>query len=113
MVHAALTAAEELASEGLQCRVLNMATIKPIDTQAIIEAAQDTGALVTAEEHLGHGGLGSIVAQILGEKHPTPLRVVAMDNAYAESGTPSELFQKYGLTSEEIKTAVRSVVKRK
>jgi len=113
MVSAALEAAESLSKEGIQCRVLNMATIKPIDAEAIIAAARETGAIVTAEEHLRHGGLGSVVAQVLGESHPVPLKIVALDNLYAESGKPDELLRKYGLTHAEIEAAVRGVVRRK
>ncbi len=112
MVNAALEAAETLTQEGIQCRVLNMATVKPIDADAIVKAARETGAIVTAEEHLRHGGLGSVVAQVLGENAPVPLKLVALDD-YAESGKPEELLKKYGLTHVEIEDAVRSVIKRK
>ena len=112
MVKAALDACETLAREGIQCRVLNMATLQPVDVEAITAAARETGALVTAEEHLRHGGLGSIVAQVLGERFPVPLEMVALDR-YAESGPPELLLEKYGLTTEKVAEAVRRAVGRK
>ena len=112
MVKTALDAAEILSKEGIQSRVLNMATLQPIDSNAVETAARETGAIVTAEEHLRHGGLGSIVAQVLGEHFPVPLEMIAMSN-YAESGSPELLLAKYGLTSEKIAAAVRKAVSRK
>ena len=112
MVKAALDAGETLAGEGIQCRILNMATLQPADMDAITTAAQETGAVVTAEEHLRHGGLGSIVAQVSGERLPVPLEMVALDR-YAESGAPELLLEKYGLTPGKIVEAVRRVVDRK
>jgi len=113
LVAAALEAAEDLKKEGIDCCVLNMPTIKPIDEAAIIKAATDTGAIVTAEEHLEHGGLGSIVAQVVVENRPVPMEFVALKDTYAESGTPAELLEKYGLTAKGIEQAVRKVLKKK
>jgi len=113
LVAAALEAAEDLKKEGIDCRVLNMPTIKPIDEAAIIKAATDTGAIITAEEHLEHGGLGSIVAQVVVENRPVPMEFVALKDTYAESGTPAELLEKYGLTAKGIEQAVRKVLKKK
>jgi len=113
LVAAALEAAEDLKKEGIDCCVLNMPTIKPIDESAIIKAATDTGAIVTAEEHLEHGGLGSIVAQVVVENRPVPMEFVALKDTYAESGTPAELLDKYGLTAKGIEQAVRTVLKKK
>jgi len=112
-VAAALEAADNLKQEGIDCRVLNMPTLKPIDEAAIIQAAAETGAIVTAEEHLEHGGLGSIVARVLAKHHPVPVEFVAIKDTYAESGSPAELLQKYGLTADDIEQAVRSVLTRK
>ena len=112
MVKTALDACETLAGEGIQCRVLNMAALQPVDVEAITTAARETGAMVTAEEHLRHGGLGSIVAQVLAERMPVPLEMVALDR-YAESGAPELLMEKYGLTSDKVAEAVRRVVDRK
>ena len=112
MVKVALDAADTLAQEGIACRVLNMATLQPADVEAIVTAAQETGAIVTAEEHLRHGGLGSIVAQALGEGYPVPLEMVALDR-YAESGPADLLLEKYGLTAADVAEAVRRAVRRK
>ena len=113
MVAAALEAAENLKQEGIDCLVLNMPTLKPIDEAAIIKAAADTGAIVTAEEHLEHGGLGSIVARVITKYHPAPIEFVAIKDTYAKSGTAAELLQKYGLTAKDIEQSVRAVVRRK
>ena len=112
MVSTALRAAESLAGEGIQSRVLNMATLQPADTQAIVSAARETGAVVTAEDHLRHGGLGSIVAQTLGENCPVPMRMVTLEG-YAESGNPDLLIQKYGLAPANVVEAVRQAVQHK
>jgi len=112
-VASALEAAEELEREGIDCRLLNMSTLKPIDEAAIIEAAAETGAIVTAEEHLEQGGLGSIVARVVAKHQPVPMEFVAIKDTYARSGKPAELLQRYGLTAEDIGQAVRVVIKRK
>ena len=112
MVHTALAAAEALADEGIGCRVLNMSTLQPADAPAIVAAAKETGAIVTAEEHLRHGGLGSIVAQVLGESCPVPMQMVTL-TGYAESGAPNQLIEKYGLAPANVADAVRSAVERK
>jgi len=112
MVAPALEAAAELAVEGIDCRVINMSTLKPIDEEAIIEAAEETGAIVTTEEHMEHGGLGSIVSETVVQNHPVPMEIVAL-NRYAESGSPNELLKKYGLTAREIVAAANIVIKRK
>lgn len=113
MVSISLEAAEALDREGIQCRVLNMATLKPLDVDAISTAARETGAVVTAEEHLYQGGLGSAVAQAVAETYPVPMSFVALADAYTKSGTPDALLVKYGLTPERIVDAVRSAVARK
>lgn len=113
MVSAALEASEILNEEGIDCRVLNMPTLKPIDESAIVKAARETGAIVTAEEHLEQGGLGSAVARVVAKHHPVPMTFVAIQDTYAQSGKPAELLQRYGLTAEDIQRAVRSVVNRK
>jgi len=113
MVAAALEAADNLKRAGVDCCVLNMPTLKPIDEAAIIKAATGTGAVVTAEEHLEHGGLGSIVARIVARHRPVPMEFVAVKDTYAKSGKPAELLQRYGLTAEDIEQAVNAVLKRK
>jgi len=112
MVAAALQAADELLTEGIRCRVLNMHTLRPADEETIVEAARETGALVTAEEHLAHGGLASTVADVLGRRAPAPLEVVAL-RGYTESGSPADLLEKCGLTYHDIKQAVRRALTRK
>ncbi len=113
MVASVLEAADNLRRDGIDCRVINMSTLKPIDEAAIIEAAAATGAIVTAEEHLEHGGLGSIVAQIVTRRQPVPMEFVAIKDTYAKSGKPAELLQRYGLTAKDIEQAIHAVLKRK
>jgi len=113
MVAAALEAADNLQQAGVECCVLNMPTLKPIDEAAIIRAAADTGAIVTAEEHLEHGGLGSIAARIVAEYQPVPMEFIAIKDTYAKSGKPAELLQRYGLTAKDIEQAVHAVIKKK
>ena len=106
MVHAALQAAEALAREDVSCRVINLSTLKPTDEETILQAARETGALVTAEEHYIHGGLNSLVSQTVARRHPVPVEPVALAG-YAESGKPELLLQKYGLTPADVAAAVR------
>ena len=113
MVKEALEAAENLGREGIDCRVLNMPTLKPIDEAAIIQAAAETGVIVTAEEHLEHGGLGSAVARVVARHKPVPMEFVAIKDTYAQSGKPAELLERYGLTAKDIQRSVRSAIKRK
>jgi transketolase len=112
MVKAALEAAKNLKREGIDCQVLNMPTLKPLDEAAIIKAAE-TGAVVTAEEHLEHGGLGSMVARVVARHRPVPMELVALKDTYAKSGKPAELLERYGLTTGDIEKAVKSAIKRK
>ncbi|MBI2979763.1 MAG: transketolase family protein [Chloroflexi bacterium] len=113
MVVSALEAADKLKRQGIDCAVMNMPTLKPVDEVAIIKAAADTGAIVTAEEHLEHGGLGSIVARIVARHQPVPMGFIAIKDTYATSGKPAELLEMYGLTAKDIAQAVRDVLKRK
>lgn len=112
MVGQALEAATTLEQRGVSARVVNMHTVAPADVDAIVEAAGETGAIVTAEEHLRHGGLGSVVAQVLAEHQPTPLRMVSL-TGYAESGAPGSLLEKYGLSTGHVVAAVEDVLRRK
>ena len=111
MVAPALDAAAELKKQGIEVRVLDMHTIKPIDKAAILKAAKDTGAIVTAEEHSIYGGLGSITASILAENYPCRMKMVAVKDSFGESGKPDELLKKYGLTAKDIVKAVKSLKK--
>src|SRR5688572_28464112 len=113
MVAASMVAADALAKDGIQARVLDMATIKPLDEDAVADAARETGAIVTAEEHLLHGGLGARVAQVVCSTEPVPMEFVGLDDTYAESGDPAKLLEKYGLTSREIEAAARRAVERR
>lgn len=110
MVAAALEAADTLSKEGISARVINMHTIKPIDKTAIINAAKETGAIVTAEEHSLVGGLGSAVSEIVCEEAPVPVIKVAVEDTFAESGKPADLLEKYGLTPNDIVQAVKRAV---
>lgn len=113
MVAAALEAAQILSKDGIKARVLDMHTIKPIDDKAVEKAARETGAIVTAEEHVKNGGLGASVAQVVAELHPVPIEFVAINNTYAESGKPQELLEKYGLMPVDIVEAARKAIARK
>lgn len=113
MVEQALIASEELAKEGISARVINMSSIKPLDDAAVIKAAKETGAIVTAEEHSIIGGLGSAVADVLVKDTFAPLEKVGVNDTFGESGTPEELLQKYGLTFKEIVTAAKKSIARK
>jgi transketolase len=113
MVAKALEAADILATQGIDCRVINMHTLKPLDEVAVVKAASETGAIVVAEEHLAQGGLGSRVAQIVAKEKPVPMEFVNLGDRYAVSGKAEELLQRYGLTARDIGESVKSVVKRK
>lgn len=113
MVARALGAAEILSGEGVNARVLDMHTVKPIDRDALTKAAKETGALVVAEEHLAHGGLGSVVAQFLAETYPVPIRYVNLGDSFGESGPPEALLEKYGFTADRIVSQARDALKAK
>lgn len=102
LVWEALTAADMLAEKRIDARVINMHTIKPIDREVIIKAAKETGAIITAEEHQVHGGLGSAVAEVVVQNHPVPMAIIGMPDRFGESGQPEELMRRYGLTADEI-----------
>ena len=110
MVAAGLDAAAMLAEEGIQARVLDLHTIRPLDTEAIVAAARETGAIVSAEEHLLHGGVGANIARIVAQNHPVPMRFVGLEDTYVESGDPDDLLKKYHLTADDIVAAAREVV---
>jgi transketolase len=113
MVQPALQAAEELSKEGLDCLVLNCHTIKPLDAAAVSAAARRCGAVVTAEEHQVHGGLGSAVAEVLAASCPVPMEFVGVRDVFGESGEAGELLRHFGLTAADIKKAVKKAVARK
>ena len=113
MVAAALEAAHDLSQDGIEARVLDMHTIKPLDEAAIETAARETGAIVTAEEHVLEGGLGAGVARVVGERYPVPIGFVGLRNTYAESGKPQELLEKYGLMPADIVRAAKYALEKK
>lgn len=112
MVDSAMQAAEILEKEGLSVRILDVHTIKPLDSEAIIKAAKETGAIVTAEEHSIIGGLGSAVAEVLALNSPAPMKMIGVKDTFGESGLPDELLEKYGMTAKDIAEAARSLVKK-
>lgn len=113
MVHKALLAAEELKSHKISVRVINCHTIKPLDKETILKSAQETGAIVTVEEHQVTGGLGGAVAEVLSQNYPVPLKIIGIEDRFGESGKPDELLEKFGLTKDAIIKAVNQVLKMK
>src|SRR3989339_1134938 len=113
MVAKALEAAEELSKQKINCRVVDLHTIKPLDKELIVRCAKETGAIVTVEEHSILGGLGGAVAEVIVENCPVPMARVGIKDMFGESGKPEELLVKYGLTAKDIAAAVGSVLKRK
>lgn len=110
MVSKSLEAAEKLEKEGISAEVINMSTIKPIDAERIIESAQKTGRVITAEEHSIINGLGSAVAEVLAESFPVPLKRIGVNDVFGESGKPEELLEKFGLTADNIIKAAKSLL---
>ncbi|GGH31552.1 transketolase family protein [Sphingobacterium alkalisoli] len=113
LVWEAIKAGEELETLGIDAEIINIHTIKPLDTEAILKSVAKTGCVVTAEEHNRLGGLGDSVAQVLAQKLPTPQEYVAVDDSFGESGTPAQLMEKYGLTASTIVAAARKAISRK
>jgi transketolase len=109
MVTSALDAAAVLAEEGIEARVVDLFSVRPMDKESITLAAKETGAIVCAEEHLLQGGVGSNVARIVAESHPVPMRFVGLEDVYVESADPNDLLIKYHLTADDIVTAAREV----
>lgn len=113
MVSKAIEAAEALKGEGINAEVINVHTIKPIDSEAIISSAKKTGAVVTCEEHSIIGGLGSAVCEVICENIPVPLKRVGVNDTFGESGKPLDLLEKYGLTVENIIKSTKEVIEKK
>ncbi len=113
MVKVALDAAELLAGEGIDCRVLNMASLKPLDQEAVLAAARETGAIVTAEDHQLHGGLGSLIAQTVARQRPVPMAFVGMEDHYGTTGRWEQLLEHFGLTPQRIAQTARELLARK
>lgn len=113
LVWEAIEAEAVLAEQGINAEVINIHTIKPLDTEAILASVAKTGCVVTAEEHQMNGGLGDSVAQTLALNHPAPLEMVAVDDSFGESGKPAELMTKYGIDAANIVKAAQRVIARK
>lgn len=113
MVYRALMAAKQLKEHKISVRVINCHTIKPIDKKTILQAAEETGAIVTIEEHQLNGGLGSAVAEVVCQNYPVPIKMIGIDDYFGESGEPDELLEKFGLTKEAIIKAVTAVIRMK
>ncbi len=113
MVEESVLASELLKAEGISARVINMATIKPIDKDIIVKAAEETGAIVTAEEHNIYGGLGSAVAEVLVENLPVPMERIGTKDVFGCSGKPAQLMEKYELTAKDIANAAKKAISRK
>jgi transketolase len=113
LVVQSLVAAEKLAAKGIDTRVIDCHTLKPLDIEVILKAAAETGAIVTAENNVFYGGLGSAVAEVLVENHPIPMQRVGIRDTFAESGPYLEVIDKYGLTARHIIASVETVLKRK
>lgn len=113
LVWEAILAEEMLAGKGISAEVINIHTIKPIDTKAILKSVAKTGCIVSAEEHQLNGGLGDSIAQVLIQNQPAPMEYVGVQDEFGESGTPDQLMKKYGLSAENIVKAALKVIKRK
>jgi transketolase len=113
LVVRALEAADILAAEGVTARVLNMATVRPLDEQAVLAAAADTGAIVTAEEHTVYGGLGGAVAEVVVQHSPVPMRILGVPGVFAPTGSAEWLLEHFGLTGQGIADAALDLVRAK
>ena len=113
LVYKVLVVAKRLEEEGIRVKVLNLATIKPLDEKAITELARETHAIVTVEEHQIAGGMGSAVAECLSATFPVPIEFIGVRDQFGQSGTPDELIEHYGMGEKHIKEAVERVMKRK
>jgi transketolase len=113
LVWEAIKASEQLKKEGISARVINMHTIKPIDSEILVKAAKETGLVITCEDHQKHGGLFSAVAEVLVQNNPVPMDYVAVNDTFGESGTMEQLMDKYGIDAKAIITKVKKNLKRK
>lgn len=113
MVQPALDAKEILAKEGINARIIDIHTIKPIDSEIIIKAAKETGAIVTAEEHSVIGGLGSAISEVIVQNYPVPVKMVGVEDRFGKSGNPVELLKMYGLTAENIVSKAKQAIEAK
>ncbi|PGV49387.1 transketolase family protein [Bacillus sp. AFS037270] len=109
-VRIALDSAEALEMEGIDCRVINMHTIKPLDKEAILKAAEETGRIITIEEHSIYGGLGSAVVEVVSQSHPVPVRILGLPDEPAIAGKTAEVFEYYGLSVDNVKKVATQMV---
>jgi transketolase len=112
LMYRALLAAKELEAEGIKTKVMNLSSIKPIDTEAVISLAKECKKIVTVEEHQVAGGMGSAVAEVLAQNFPVPIEFVGVQDKFGQSGTPDELIEYYGMGKNSIKDAVKKTLKR-
>ena len=113
LVWTCVEAAQELDKQGISCEVINIHTIKPLDTEAILKSARKTKAVVVAEEHQRFGGLGEAISSVLAQHEPLPVSLVGVNDSFGESGKPAELLEKYGLGKKDVLEAVKNVLTRK
>ena len=113
LVYRALKVAEELKKDGINSKVLNISTIKPIDAKALVSLAKTCGAIVTVEEHQIIGGLGSAVAEVLSSNYPVPIEFIGVKDKFGQSGTQDELIEHYGMGESHILEASKKVIGRK
>ena len=113
MVWEAIQAGEELEKEGISAEIINIHTIKPLDTNAILESVNKTSCIVSAEEHQKAGGLGESIASFLSQNRPTPMEMVAINDEWGQSGKPAALMEKYDLTAASIRDAAKRLVAQK
>jgi len=113
MVYLSMLVAEELKEHKISVRVINCHTLKPLDSKTILAAAEETGGIVTVEEHQIHSGLGGAVSELVAQHFPVPMKILGTQDRFGESGQPAELLEKFGLTAENIKQAIISVIRMK
>jgi len=113
LVANSLTAADMLSKEGIEATIVNMHTIKPIDQEILVKVAKEVNAVVTAEQHVLDGGLGSAVASVLARNYPVPMEMIGIDNRFGQSGEPDILFKEYHLLPEDIVVAAKRAIERK
>jgi len=113
LVWEAIQAGEQLEAKGISAEIINIHTIKPLDAKAVLDSANKTKCVVTAEEHMRNGGLGDSIAQVISANNPMPIEYVAVNDSFGESGTPDQLMEKYGLNAEAIVAAAEKAITRK
>ena len=113
VTHRLLKAADLLAAEGIQARVLNMATVRPIDREAVIAAAEETGAILTAEEHSTYGGLGSAIAEVVVDAAPVPMKILGVPGVFAHTASAEALLDDFGMSPAGVAEAARTLIARK